>query len=345
MLRSLQAFILHAWRFIRLDMWRFKPSDLSPLRRTWVASLRVLYMSIQAYLEEGIGTLAGSLTYSTVLSVVPMLAVIIGIAKGFGLQEVVREALTNTLPGHDQQFERTFTYVENYLGQVQGGLFIGLGLLILFYTVLMLISTIEDAFNKLWQAPYPRSWSRRIVNYFGAFILLPLILTVSSGTTLFLSTLNHTYLGSLEVISTLTTQLLSLVPYVLITLAFTGLYFFVPNVRVRFLPALIAGVISGIAFQLFQGLYISGVLWISKYNAIYGSFAAVLLALLWMQLSWLIVLLGAQISYAIQHVWHFNAPPSADTPSRYYQDLLFITLTAEITAIARSMKSPTEQRL
>ncbi len=332
MLRSLQAFILHAWRFIRLDMWRFKPSDLSPLRRTWVASLRVLYMSIQAYLEEGIGTLAGSLTYSTVLSVVPMLAVIIGIAKGFGLQGVVREALTNTLPGHDHQFERTFTYVENYLGQVQGGLFIGLGLLILFYTVLMLISTIEDAFNKLWQAPYPRSWSRRIVNYFGAFILLPLILTVSSGTTLFLSTLNHTYLGSLGVISTLTTQLLSLVPYVLITLAFTGLYFFVPNVRVRFVPALIAGVIAGIAFQLFQGLYISGVLWISKYNAIYGSFAAVLLALLWMQLSWLIVLLGAQISYAIQHVWHFNAPPSADTPSRYYQDLLFITLTAEITA-------------
>lgn len=332
MLRSLQAFALRSWRFIRLDMWRLKPSRLSPLRRSWVASLRVVYMTVQAYLEEGIGALAGSLTYSTVLSVVPMLAVIIGIAKGFGLQEVVRDALMNALPGHEREFERTFTYVENYLGQVQGGLFIGVGLLVLFYTVLMLISTIEDAFNKLWQAPYARSWSRRIVNYFGAFILLPILLTVSSGTTLFLSTLNHTYLGSLSLVSTVTTQLLGLIPYALIILAFTGLYFFVPNVRVRFVPALIAGVVAGIAFQLFQGLYISGVLWISKYNAIYGSFAAVPLALLWMQLSWVIVLLGAQISYAIQHVWHFNAPPSAGTPSRHYQDLLFITLTAEITA-------------
>lgn len=332
MLRTLQASALHLWRFVRLDMWRLKPTSLSLPRRTWVASLRVLYMTVQAYLEEGIGSLAGSLTYSTVLSVVPMLAVIIGIAKGFGLQEVVRDALMNTLPGHEREFERTFAYVENYLGQVQGGLFIGIGLVVLFYTVLMLISTIEDAFNRLWQASYSRSWSRRIVNYFGAFILLPLILTVSSGTTLFLSTLNHTYLGSLGVLSTLTTELLGLVPYVLIILAFTGLYYFVPNVRVRIVPALIAGVIAGISFQLFQGLYISGVLWISRYNAIYGSFAAVPLALLWMQLSWVIVLLGAQISYAIQHVWHFNAPPSADTPSRYYQDLLFITLTAEITA-------------
>lgn len=332
MLRSLHALIFRAWRFVRLDMWRLKPEELSLGRRTWVASLRVVYMTVQAYLEAGIGALAGSLTYSTVLSVVPMLAVIIGIAKGFGLQEVVGDALMRALPGHETEFERTLGYVENYLSQVQGGLFIGVGLLVLFYTVLMLLSTIEDAFNKLWQAPYPRSWSKRVVNYLGAFILLPLLLTVSSGTTIFLSTLSHTYLGSLGVLSTLTTQLLSLLPYVLITLAFTGIYYFIPNVRVRFIPALLAGGIAAILFQLFQGLYISGVLWISKYNAIYGSFAAVPLALLWMQLSWVIILLGAQISYAIQHVWHFNAPPSEEMPSRYYQDLLLITLAAEITA-------------
>lgn len=332
MLRTLQAYGLRAWRFVRLDMWRLKPTQLSLPQRTFVASLRVLYMTVQAYLKEGIGALAGALTYSSVLSVVPMLAVIIGIAKGFGLQETVRDALMNALPGHEGEFERAFIYVENYLGQVQGGLFIGVGLGVLFYTVLMLLSTIEDAFNRLWQAPYARPWSRRIVNFLGAFILLPLLLTISSGVTIFLSTLNHSYLGGLGLLSTLTTQLLGLIPYVLIILSFTGLYLFVPNVRVHFVPALIAGVIAGIAFQLFQGLYISGVLWISRYNAIYGSFAAVPLALLWMQLSWVIVLLGAQISYAIQHVWHFNAPPNADIPSRLYEDLLYITLVAEITA-------------
>ena len=331
-LRRIVAHALGAWRFVTLDMWRLSRDTLSAPYRILVATLRVLYMTVTAYIDEGIGTLASSLTYSTVLSLVPMLAVIIGIAKGFGLQETVRQALTNALPGHEVEFEKTFTYVENYLAQVQGGLFIGVGLLVLFYTVLMLISTIEDAFNRLWQAPYPRSWSRRIINYLGAFILFPLLLTVSSGTTIFLSTLSHTYLGQLGVVSTLTTQILELVPYVLIILAFAGLYFAVPNVRVHFIPALVAGVIAGIAFQIFQALYINGVLWISRYNAIYGSFAAVPLALLWIQLSWIIVLLGAQISYSMQHVWHFTSPPTSRPLSRRYADTIFIALVARITA-------------
>jgi len=171
-----------------------------------------------------------------------------------------------------------------------------------------------------------------VINYLGAFILFPLLLTISSGTTLFLSTLSNTYLGELGIISALTTQILGLLPYVLVTLGFVCLYFFVPNVRVHFIPALIAGLIAGIAFQIFQALYINGVLWISRYNAIYGSFAAVPLALLWIQLSWIIILLGAQISYSIQHVWHFTSPPNSRPLSRRYADTVFIALVARITA-------------
>ena len=257
-LRHIEAQALAAWRFVTLDMWRLTRASLAAPARLGVATLRVLYMTVQAYIEEGIGSLAGSLTYSTVLSLVPILAVIIGIAKGFGLQETVRDALMRALPGHEVEFGKAFAYVENYLSQVQGGLFIGVGLAVLFYTVLMLISTIEDAFNRLWQAPYARPWSRRVINYLGAFILFPLLLTISSGTTLFLSTLSNTYLGELGIISALTTQILGLVPYVVVTLGFVCLYFFVPNVRVHFIPALIAGLIAGIAFQIFQALYING---------------------------------------------------------------------------------------
>ena len=331
-LRHIEAQALAAWRFVTLDMWRLTRASLAAPTRLGVATLRVLYMTVQAYIEEGIGSLAGSLTYSTVLSLVPILAVIIGIAKGFGLQETVRDALMRALPGHEVEFGKAFAYVENYLSQVQGGLFIGVGMAVLFYTVLMLISTIEDAFNRLWQAPYARPWSRRVINYLGAFILFPLLLTISSGTTLFLSTLSNTYLGELGIISALTTQILGLLPYVLVTLGFVCLYFFVPNVRVHFIPALIAGLIAGIAFQIFQALYINGVLWISRYNAIYGSFAAVPLALLWIQLSWIIILLGAQISYSIQHVWHFTSPPNSRPLSRSYADNVLIALTARITA-------------
>lgn len=331
-LRHIEAQAFVAWRFVKLDMWRLTRDALSAPARLGVATLRVLYMTVQAYIEEGIGSLAGSLTYSTALSLVPILAVIVGIAKGFGLQETVRDSLMRALPGHEMEFEKAFGYVENYLSQVQGGLFIGVGLAALFYTVLLLISTIEDAFNRLWQAPYARPWSRRVINYLGAFILFPLLLTISSGTTLFLSTLSHTYLGQLGIISTVTTQALALVPYIVVTLGFVGLYLFLPNVRVHFVPALIAGLITGVAFQIFQALYINGVLWISRYNAIYGSFAAVPLALLWIQLSWIIILLGAQISYSIQHVWHFTSPPNSRPLSRRYADSVFITLMAHITA-------------
>ena len=329
-LRHIEAQAFVAWRFVKLDMWRLTRDALSAPARLGVATLRVLYMTVQAYVEEGIGSLAGSLTYSTALSLVPILAVIVGIAKGFGLQETVRDALMRALPGHEMEFEKAFGYVENYLAQVQGGLFIGVGLAALFYTVLLLISTIEDAFNRLWQAPYARPWSRRVINYLGAFILFPLLLTISSGTTLFLSTLNHTYLSQLKIISTLTSEILGLVPYVLIIFTFTVIYLLIPNVRVRFVPALIAGVVAGLSFQAFQALYINGVLWISRYNAIYGSFAAVPLALLWIQLSWIIVLLGAQISYVLQHVWHLTSPPTSVPLSRRYLDVILVTITARI---------------
>ena len=293
LLRKAETLYLRLYRFITLDMWLLSRDRLSLPLRFLVATLRVLYMTVSAYLKEGIGMLASSLSYSTVLSIVPMLAVIVGIAKGFGLQNDVRIALNNALPGHQVELDKTFAYVENYLQQVQGGLFIGVGLALLFYTVLMLISTIEDTFNRLWQAPHARPWTRRIINYLGAFVLFPLLLTISSGTTLFLSTLNHTYLSELKIISTLTSEILGLLPYVLIIFTFTVIYLLIPNVRVRFVPALIAGVVAGLSFQAFQALYINGVLWISRYNAIYGSFAAVPLALLWIQLSWIIVLLGA----------------------------------------------------
>ena len=286
-IRRLTALGFRSYRFLSLDMWRLRPEGLSSMKRYGVATLRVLYMTILSYIEQGIGTLAGSLTYSTALSIVPLLAVIIGIAKG-----------------------------------------IGVGLAVLFYTVLMLISTIEDSFNRLWQAPSARPWGRRIMGYLSAFLLLPLLMTISSATTIFLSTLNHTYLAQLGLISTVTNQLLQLLPFAILIILFTLLYLLIPNVRVRFVPALIAGVIAGLAFQCFQALYINGVLWISKYNAIYGSFAAVPLALLWTQLSWVIILLGAQISYAVQHVWYFTTPPLSGRLSRRYEDLILISVAA-----------------
>lgn len=338
--RWLRLNTIKAIRFFSLDMWRINGEEVSGLRGFWISSVKSVTMAVSNFINTDLYGKASSLTYSTILSIVPMLAVIVGIAKGFGLQHIVRDSLINALPGHEQELRQGFEYVENYLAQVQGGVFIGLGLLILLYTVLMLVVGIEDTFNDIWQAPRSRPWGRRIINYLGLFVLIPVLLVSSSGITIFMTTIKNTYLNDLALIGPLATRLLHSLPYFLSILIFTGLYSLMPNVRVRFVPALIAGAIAGTAFQIFQALYISGVLWISRYNAIYGSFAAVPLLMLWLQLSWVITLLGAQLSYSIQNVGNYYFESASENASRRYFDFVVLIIMGRIT---KSFANPKQE--
>lgn len=330
-LRNLRLRFIKGFRFLTLDMWRISHDELSGSKAIGISAIKAFSMSVNSFFQTNLYSKASSLTYSTILSLVPMLAVIVGIAKGFGLQHVVRNGLNKALPGHEEELQRGFEYVENYLNQVQGGLFVGLGLLILLYTVLMLVVDIEDTFNDIWQAPHRRSWGRRIINYLGIFVLIPVLMILSSGVTIFMTTIKNTYLSDLMIIGPLTAQLFKFLPYALSIMLFFGLYKFMPNVRVRFMPALIAGVIAGSAYQIFQALYISGVLWISRYNAIYGSFAAFPLLLLWLQLSWVITLFGAQLSHSIQNVGNFYFEAASDNASRRYQDFVTLIILSRMT--------------
>lgn len=276
---------------------------------------------------EDLYSRAASLTYSTMLSIVPMLAVIVGIAKGFGLHGLVHDTLLGLFTAQSKEIDQAFVYVENYLQEVQGGLFVGLGLGILLYTVLMLMASIEDTFNFIWQAPHPRPWRRRIFDYLGSFILLPMMMTASSLMTLLRSSLRSMVdIDGSAVLAPMVTGVMQLAPFFIAICIFTGLYIILPNVRVRFFPALISGTVAGVAFQGFQMLYISGVLWISRYNAIYGSFAVFPLMLLWIQFSWVIVLLGAQLSYSIQNLPSFVFGEASEQVSRRYQDFVFIII-------------------
>lgn len=325
-IRGLRYYLLRLWRFLHLDMWRLTPEETPQSLRLFVSVIKVVYKTTLSFIDDNLMSKASSLTYSTVLSIVPMLAVIVGIAKGFGLQNAVKEALVESLPGQQEQLDFAFVYVENYLNQVQGGLFIGLGLGILLYTVLILIITVEDTFNDIWQAPHGRPWPRRILNYLGIFILLPLVLTTSSLMTILTSAVRTTILGDVYILHKLFNGATLLIPLLVSVTIFVCFYMFLPNVKVRFVPALISGILAGIAYQIFQTLYINGVIWISRYNAIYGSFAAFPLLLLWMQLSWTIVLYGAQLSYSIQNISSYAFGKTALRASRRYQDFVCILM-------------------
>lgn len=325
-LRNIRYYLLRLSRFIKIDMWRLSPEETPSVIRSFVGIIKVVYQTIRSGIERDLIGKASALTYSTALSIVPMLAIIIGIAKGFGLQMVVRKALNDAMPGQQEQLDQAFVYVENYLNQVQGGLFIGLGLGILLYTVITLIASIEDTFNDIWQAPHGRPWMRRILDYLGLFILLPLLMTTSSLITLMTSAVRNTILGEVEIMQTLMNGAMSLLPLGLSVLIYVCLYMFLPNVKVRFVPALISGLLAGLAYQIFQMLYINGVIWISRYNAIYGSFAILPLMLMWIQLSWTITLFGAQLCYAIQNLSSYTFGQAVDKASRRYQDFVCLLI-------------------
>ena len=253
-----------------------------------------------------------------------------GIANGFGFQGAVRQQLFVFFPGHELELSKAFEYVESYLAQAQGGIIIGVGLILLFYTVINLISSIEDTFNNIWQIQKARSWTRKIMDYMGLFLLLPILITASSGISIFLSTLRGTFLNQYVFFTTVVEFILNITPFVMTILAFTVLYLLLPNTKVRFINGLLSAVLAGTAFQLFQYLYINGQIWVSKYNAIYGSFAALPLLLLWLQLSWLICLFGAEISYASQNVNKFSFDRDSKHITRRYKDFLTLLIASLI---------------
>ncbi len=316
--------------FITYDIWRIADYEISGPKEAYIFIVKTVILAVRGFKRENLQTRASALTYSTLLAIVPLLAVVVGVASGFGLRETVRNSIYSYLPGHKTELDKAFDFANSYLSMAQGGVFIGVGLVLLFYTVINLISSIEGTFNDIWQIKKQRSWYRKVMDYLSLFIILPALMTLSSGLSLFISTVHNSFLSEYDFFTPVADLLLSLAPYVITVLFFTLLYILVPNTKVRFLNALSGGFVVGLAFQVFQFIYISGLIWVSKYNAIYGSFAALPLLLLWLQLSWLLCLFGAEITYASQNVKKFSFERDSKNISRRYKDFLTVLIASLI---------------
>ncbi|MCC8144892.1 MAG: YihY/virulence factor BrkB family protein [Bacteroidales bacterium] len=317
-------------KFVTEDIWRASPQDLSNKKRKGYTVLKVIVLAVRRYQEDNLQRSASALTYSTFLSVIPFLAVLLAVAKGFGFENIVESQLFEYFPGQRDIFARVTDIVDSYMEHTKDGIFLGIGLVLLLYTVFNLISTIENTFNMIWQVPKGRSYLRRITDYFSAFLLIPIFLVCSSGLSIFFATTFDT-LSHYNVLAPIYEVLIAIVPLLITIIAFTVLYMFMPNTKVQFKHALYAGIFAAIGFQVFQYLYINGQIWVSKYNAIYGSLALIPLLLLWMQLSWVICLVGAEIAYAGQNVQNFEFESDSKNISRRYLDFLTLTITSIIT--------------
>lgn len=330
LLERINALLTRTIRFVTYDIWRITENEVSGLKELYINVIKTTILAIRGFENENLQTKASALTFSTLLAIVPLLAVLLGIARGFGFQGTVRQELFDYFPGHELELNKAFEFVESYLAQAQGGVILGVGLILLFYTVINLISSVEDTFNDIWQIQKSRLWYRKISDYLALFLVLPILMTASSGISIFISTLQNSFLSQYVFFTPLVELSLHIAPYIITTLAFTGLYVSLPNTNVRFMNGLVAGFIAGCAFQFFQFIYISGQIWVSKYNAIYGSFAALPLLLMWLQLSWLICLFGAELSYASQNVKKFSFERDSKHISRRYKDFLTLLIASLI---------------
>lgn len=262
--------------------------------------MRWLYMIGRGFVADQCLLRASALAYTTVLSMVPLLAVAFSISKGFGFQNstFIRTLLMQATTGNPEVVETIIGYINNTNVSTLGVA----GVTLLFMTVISLLGNIEASFNSIFGVKSQRSLWRKFSDYLAVTMVCPLLIIVAISSTASLqSTHVVQQILSVSVFSTLYIALLKLLPYFTTWLALLFIYVFIPNTRVRFPAALGGAVIAGSLWQLVQMAYIQYQATSTNYNAIYGSFAQVPLFLIWTFISWIIVLLGAEICFALQY--------------------------------------------
>jgi len=333
------ASIAQIYNFIRYDIWRVTEDELSRSRRFMYRLLKTLVLAIRGFINDDLNVRASALTYSVLFAIVPLFALIIAIGKGFGVDKIIESSLQDTFIGQSDIIPTVMGFVERYLKSTQGGIFIGVGIAILFWSVMNFFMQVERAFNRIWQVKESRSFIRQFSTYFSAILIVPLVIVFSGGLSIYVSSaVKQSYVY--DVLSPLLRFGVKFIPYFINWIVFTILYIAMPNTRVKFCNALIAGIVAGSAFQAFQMLYINGQVYLSRYNVVYGSFAAVPLLILWIQISCLIVLLGAEISYASQNISNFDFELDTNNISTRYKNFLTLFLTYVIVKQFEEQKPP-----
>ncbi|MBQ9202343.1 MAG: YihY/virulence factor BrkB family protein [Bacteroidales bacterium] len=317
-IRKAERTATRVWIYITRDIWRVYVSEGEQRRFGLDNIIRILYLAGRGFMDNKLSLTASALTYFTLLAFVPFLSLILGIAKGFDAQEYLQAELINQFPGQSEVLNLAFGLVDSVLSYASKGIVVGLGIVFIIWSLWSIVSNIENSFNRIWQISKGRSFSRRITDLLATIFVLPIILILTFGVTIYLKTAINTS-PILSALSPVMNVLVKCIPYFLSFIIFTVMYIIIPNTKVKLPNALLGGLLAGIAFQAFQYLYINGQLWVNRYNAIYGSFAALPLLLLWLQLTWTIVLFGAEITFAAQNIRNFLFEKESRNISQRYR--------------------------
>ena len=312
---------------MRYDMWRRTTTEMTSWhKRLGYLVIRTIVLVIRGFGSKNLNDKAKSLTYSLIFAVIPILAMIIAVAKGFGVVNVIEQQLSHSFLGETNMVPTIMEMVERYLDTTQGGMFIGIGLLILLWAVYSFFQSVESAFNKIWNVQRSRSILHQIATYIAIVVLIPVLIVCSAG----INILVHSAVEGVHELGLVHNVLhnsgIEMLQFGMCWLLFTLMYIAVPNTRVRLMSALIPGVLMGTLFQLLQMLSVYLITMLSRTSLVYGAFASIPILMTWLQYTSLLILIGAEMSYAIQNNEEFEYESDLKNMSRRYKDFIMLYL-------------------
>lgn len=333
--------------FLTEDIWRVRRNELSRGRSIGLRFLRVIIYTFKGFNEDRCQLSAAALTFLTLFSIVPVFAMAFGVAKGFGLENLLEEQLKTQIQGQEEVIDLIIGFSKKMLETTSGGLIAGIGIVILFFTVIRLLGNIEMSLNGIWGVKEHRSWVRKFSDYLSIMVVCPLLLIVASSINVFIVsqvTLITEKIALLGMFSGVIFYSLKLLPFLVLWVVFSFIYIVIPNTRVNVVSGFVGGVAAGTIYQIFQGVYIALQVGVASYSAVYGSFAALPLFLLWLQVSWLIMLFGSEISFAFQNVDTYELEPDCLNASDLFKKLTALRLANIVTKSFVSGTAPISER-
>jgi membrane protein len=288
-------------------IWHTPLSEISKGKIFLFKQLRIILLAARGFSNDKVQLRASALTFYSILSVIPVAAIAFAIAKGFGLDQNLEQIINEKFSTYQEVLNPVLQKARSAIDETRGGYIAGVGMVILFWSVMSLLHHIENSFNHIWQIKSSRPWHRKFTDY------TELVDFMSRA-------------PILEFFKPIISFLFRFAPFFITWLTLTILFIVMPNAKVKFIPAMISAIVAGTSLQVLQWVYIDLQYGITKLSAIYGSFAAVPLFIIWLQSSWIIVLLGAELSFANQNVSRYEFESAALNVSNYQKRALVLMI-------------------
>jgi membrane protein len=332
------------WLLVTKNLWNVRLEKIeNKYLRAFIKEIRTFNLAIKGFNDDNCLTKASALTYYTLFSIVPVLALAFAIANGFGFQKYLQKQLLQKYGEYSEVLNNAFIYADALLSTTKGGLIAGFGILLLLWSVINLLINIENSFNEIWEVKKGRNWNRKLTDYTTIIVLSPIFFIVSGSFSVFV----QSGLSKIYFINKFNFILIEILAWCIMIMIFTLIFKVLPNAKVDFKSALKAGIVTLILFEIVKWVYIKFQIGVNRYNAIYGGFAALPLFLIWVQYSWYIILFGAELSYAHQNSIHFEMERESQNMSQRLRKILAILILHEIILSFqnKNLKPPTLQEL